>query len=71
MRKRKGKKMTKVKCMNLMVKKLCAKEKGKKQLNAGDCREIIKVFTNLYVYDEDFYEAFFAYFDMVHKGKKK
>lgn len=44
----------KQKILNKLVKILCKKEKGKKQLNAGDAREVIKVATDLMLFDNNF-----------------
>ena len=53
--------MTKTKLLNALVKKLCAKEKGKKQLNAGQAREVIKAMKGLMQADEDYFFEFFEY----------
>lgn len=39
--------MSKTKILNELVKMVCEKEKGKKQLDAGQAREVIKVISKL------------------------
>lgn len=65
--------MTKTQCLNAMVEMVCAKEKGKKQLNAGQAREIIKVFSNLFHNNVDFGDLFYVYNNcfLEKKAKKK
>jgi hypothetical protein len=62
--------MSKTKCLNILVKKLCEKEKGKKQLNAGNAREVIKVFVKLLLSDQEFNDTINNYCELVEKGKK-
>ncbi len=40
-------KVSRTKILNQLVKMVCLKEKGKKQLNAGQAREVIKVIAKL------------------------
>ena len=53
-----------------MVKKLCKKEKGKNQINAGQAREILKCFADLFIKDDDFYDCFNDYI-FTFGGNKK
>ena len=62
--------MTKIKALNIMVKKLCKKEKGKNQINAGQAREILKCFADLFIKDDDFYDCFNDYI-FTFGGNKK
>lgn len=60
--------MTKTKLLNQLVKMVCEKEKGKKQLNAGQAREVIKVFSKL-LEDKDFYKTYLLYINLVEIKK--
>lgn len=40
--------------MNRLVKKLCAQEGGKRQLNAGHCRKVLKALAICFVDDVEF-----------------
>jgi hypothetical protein len=64
--------MTKTKLLNALVKQVCAKEKGKKQLNAGQAREALKVLASLCANDRDYRELFFDYIELNRdkKGQK-
>lgn len=60
--------MSKAILLNRLVKKICAEEKGKKQLNAGQVREVIKVLSNL-LNDIDFHETYMMYINYSEKKK--
>jgi hypothetical protein len=49
------------KLINKLIKKLCKKEAGKKQINAGQAREVIKITAFLLVNDDEFHADFIAY----------
>ena len=51
----------KTKLLNKLLKKLCKKEAGKKQLSAGQAREVLKVTGYLLVNDKEFHSDFIAY----------
>lgn len=53
--------MTKTQCLNQLVRMVCAKEGGKKQLNAGDCRQTLSVIKILLLNDVEFLKAFIKY----------
>lgn len=60
--------MSKTKLLNKLVKMICVEEKGKKQLNAGQAREVIKVFSKL-LEDKDFYKTYLLYINLVEIKK--
>lgn len=62
--------MTKTQCLNQLVKMVCEKEGGRKQLNAGMARETIKVFAQL-IPTSPFNDLFFEYIKMLDADKKK
>lgn len=51
----------KTKLLNKIIKKLCKKEAGKKQLSAGQAREVVKAIGFLLVNDDEFHSDFIAY----------
>lgn len=64
--------------LNNLVKKLCAEEKGKDQLDAGQARDVINKMAILVATDHEFVSALASYEDMVaaeikeaKKGKGK
>lgn len=65
--------MTKTQCLNQLVKMVCEKEGGKKQLNAGQAREAIKVIVTLMQTNTVFYSMLFSYLNFLceKKAKKK
>lgn len=67
MKKKTRKQSAKQKALNSMVKILCKKEKGKKELNAGQAREIIKLFTVLSMTDIEFSLANTTYRNSIHE----
>jgi hypothetical protein len=71
LRKGTGEKMTKTKLLNAMVKQVCAKEKGKKQLNAGQAREVVKVIATLMQTNTEFYSMLFSYLNFLSEKKAK
>jgi hypothetical protein len=62
--------MTKTKILNHLVKMVCEKEKGKKQLNAGQARECLKIIINL-LYNDATFELFAYDYHTKKKAKKK
>lgn len=60
--------MTKTKLLNQLVKMVCVAEKGKKQISAGQAREVIKVFSRL-LDDKDFYKTYLLYINLVEIKK--
>lgn len=60
--------MSKAVLLNRLVKKICAEEKGKKQLNAGQVREVIKLLSKL-LDDIDFHETYMMYINLVEIKK--
>jgi hypothetical protein len=63
--------MTKTKILNQLVKMVCEKEKGKKQLNAGQAREVIKVIATLFSSDLVFASTFQQYVSYLRKQRAK
>jgi hypothetical protein len=64
-------KTSKTKILNQLVRMVCEKEGGKSQLNAGSCREIIKVIATLFSSDLVFASTFQQYVSHVRKQKAK
>jgi hypothetical protein len=53
--------MSKTKTLNQLIKMVCEIEAGKKQLNAGDCRQALSVIKKLILNDVEFLKAFIKY----------
>lgn len=60
--------MTKTKLLNQLVKMVCVAEKGKKQISAGQAREVIKLLSKL-LDDIDFHETYMMYINCSEKKK--
>lgn len=60
-----------------MVKKLCKKEAGKSQIDAGQAREILAKLVELFIVDNKFSDAFYCYlletldYKLKNKNKEK
>lgn len=63
--------MTKTQCLNKLVKMVCEKEKGKKQLNSGNCREVLKVIAFLVQTSPEFDGLFYNYCNDLYEKKAK
>lgn len=64
-------KLSKTQLLNKLVKMVCEKEGGKKQLNAGQAREALKVIAMLELQSQNFCDLFNDYRCELLKGKKK
>ena len=47
--------------LNVLIKKLCAKEGGKTQLNAGQARQVVNKIVQLVKADDEFSKQLFSY----------
>ena len=57
----------KTKHLNYLVKMICANEGGKVQMNAGQARQVIKVFAKIHISDLGFALAYSLYTKEVGK----
>ena len=64
-------KVSRTKILNQLVKMVCEKEGGKKQLNAGNCRQAIKVIAMLELQSQYFCDLFDDYRCELLKGTPK
>lgn len=62
------KNLSKTKLLNMLVKEICAREKGKKQMNAGQAREVLKTLAGM-MRESEFDMVFYTYVEMAEKKK--